>query len=182
VALNQERIDVAAVARDTIQTFLPLARTNDANIVLDAPGPAPAIADPGAVRRIVLNLLDNAVKYGPRGQTIRVSVGQGAGRAVVSIEDEGPGIPEGERTRVWQPFRRMERDEAGNAAGSGMGLAIVHDLITRMGGRAYIEDGTNCGARFVFEVPSPVTERLPPNSDAIGAHEVAVPAEEEAPS
>jgi signal transduction histidine kinase len=182
VALNQERIDVAAVARDTIQIFLPLARTSDANIVLDAPGPAQAIADPDAVRRIVLNLLDNAVKYGPRGQTIRVSVGQGAGRAIVSIEDEGPGIPAGERMRVWQPFRRMERDEAGNAAGSGMGLAIVHDLITRLGGRAYIEDGTNRGARFVFELPAPVTGHPPSISGATGAHEIALPAEGKAHS
>jgi signal transduction histidine kinase len=152
--LVDEAVDVVRVARETLQAFTPLAATTDANVILQADGTAIARADAGAVRRVLLNLLDNAVKYGPRGQTITVAVHERQGKVIVSIEDEGPGVPAPDRERVWQPFRRLDRDEGEAVAGSGMGLAIVHDLTRRMGGVARIEDSPGGGARFVVELPA----------------------------
>jgi signal transduction histidine kinase len=102
------------------------------------------------------NLLDNAVKYGPDGQTITVRVQTSAtaadGEVALVVEDEGPGIPPAERERVWQPFTRL-REEDGTRGGSGLGLSLVRELVVRQGGRAWVEDAAGGGARFVVTLP-----------------------------
>ncbi len=118
---------------------------------LVAAGPF-AIADAAALRRVLLNLLDNAVKYGPANQTVTVTLTANAEHATLIVDDEGPGIPASERERVWQAFQRLAREEGAAIAGSGMGLAIVHDLVQRMGGAARIEQAPAGGARFIVEL------------------------------
>jgi hypothetical protein len=78
----------------------------------------------------------------------------GLPRSRLVIDDEGPGAPQRERQRVWESFRRLDRDlENGAVAGTGIGLAVVRDLVQRHGGRAWIEEGSRGGARFVLEFP-----------------------------
>jgi signal transduction histidine kinase len=116
---------------------------------------APALIDGAAYRQIVLNLLENAIRYGPAGQTVTVRVERVNGGARLVVEDEGPGIPIGDRERVWAPFVRLTSQSQGSM-GTGIGLAVVRDLTTRHGGRAWIEraSATSAGARFVVELPS----------------------------
>jgi len=112
-----------------------------------------ATADRGALRQMLINLLDNAAKYGPPSQTIRVRVAGENGRAVVSVDDQGPGVPPRDRPRVWEPFYRLDRDAASAVAGSGIGLYVVRELARRQGGDARVEDAPGGGARFVVELP-----------------------------
>jgi two-component system phosphate regulon sensor histidine kinase PhoR len=104
---------------------------------------------------VLLNLLDNALKYGPAGQ--KVILGASTNDAVVRVwlEDEGPGIPEAQRERVWHRYVRLPRDQEGPVAGAGIGLAVVRELVELHGGRAWIEGGTATGARIVIELPAP---------------------------
>jgi predicted Zn-dependent peptidase len=95
---------------------------------------APVDAD--ALRQMLLNLLDNAVKYGPAQQTITVSLEALDGRARIRVEDEGPGIPAADRERVWDRFWRLERDRGSAVAGTGIGLSVVRELVALHGGRA----------------------------------------------
>jgi signal transduction histidine kinase len=143
-------LELEPVIRETVQTFLPLARMNDVSIKLELNPTRLVLADAQAVRRILVNLLDNAVKYGPRGQTVTVGVRSEDG-VTLTVEDQGPGIPPLERQRVFEPFQRLEREETAARSGSGMGLAIVRDLAIRMGGRVRIEDTGNAGVRFVVQ-------------------------------
>ena len=93
--------------------------------------------DVEATRQAVLNLLDNAVKYGPAGQTIVVGVQRARGEedpfATIRVEDEGPGVPPGQRDRVWDAYVRLDRDRASATAGSGIGLAVVRRVIEAQG-------------------------------------------------
>ena len=109
--------------------------------------------DPAAYRQILLNLLDNAVKYGPSGQTITVRLARVGGSVRLAIEDEGPGVPEGEHERIWGPFVRLTTTRHG-PMGTGIGLAVVRDLAVRHGGRAWVENVARGGARFVVEMPA----------------------------
>jgi signal transduction histidine kinase len=115
---------------------------------------------------VLLNLLDNAVKYGPPGQHIRVTLAPDSGHAVLAVEDEGPGIPTEERERVWTPFYRLSRDIDSAVAGSGIGLSVVRELVERHGGRVRVESAPRQGARFVVTLP--LSPRAP-NEPALGA-------------
>jgi len=101
----------------------------------------------------VLNLLDNAIKFGPRGQTVRLIVERASACARIVVEDEGPGIPASDRERVWSPYVRLRRESSVANEGSGIGLAVVRELAELHQGEAYAEDSPNGGARIVVEVP-----------------------------
>ena len=149
-------VDLAEVVRQATESFAPLAAARNVTIRGDASGTLPATADPDAVRQIVLNLLDNAVKYGPAGQTVTVGLTATGGNARVTVDDQGPGIPPADRDRVWDRFFRLPRDRGsgGAAAGTGIGLAVVRELIALHGGRAWVEGAPGgAGARFIVEWP-----------------------------
>jgi signal transduction histidine kinase len=112
-----------------------------------------ARVDPGALRQIVMNLLENAAKYGPAGQTVTLSAARDGAVLRVWVDDEGPGVPPEERTRVWEPYHRMERDAAHPAGGTGIGLSVVRELAALHGGRAWVAAAPSGGARFGVELP-----------------------------
>jgi len=140
------------LTRDVVESFRPMAEERGAR--LEVGGEEVVVeGDPGALRRVLINLLDNAVKYGPDGQTIRIVVGRSGGAGRVSVEDEGPGIPDDARQRIWEPHVRLERDEERGRSGHGVGLAIVRDLVERMRGRVSIDDTRDGGASFSIVLP-----------------------------
>jgi signal transduction histidine kinase len=116
---------------------------------------APVDAD--ALRQMLLNLLDNAVKYGPAGQTVTLGLTANDGRARIWVDDQGPGIPAADRERIWDRFWRLERDRGSAVAGTGIGLSVVRELVALHGGRAWAEDAPTssgrAGSRFVIELP-----------------------------
>jgi signal transduction histidine kinase len=153
VALDREPQDVARLVRQTIESFAPLAGARQARLTAEVPETLTATVDEGAFRQILLNLLDNAVKYGPAGQEVRITL-EGASKELrLAVEDDGPGIPERDRERVWQRFVRLDRDRETPAAGAGIGLSVVRDLVSLHFGRVSIEEGAGGGCRFVVSIP-----------------------------
>lgn len=145
--------DVAALVREVVDAFAPLAAARGMTIRTDVPASLTANVDDDAMRQIVLNLLDNAAKYGPDGQEIVVTLGERDDRVRLTVEDQGPGIPARDRKRVWRRYVRLERERDRAIAGAGIGLAVVRDLVRLHRGMARVEEGSR-GARFVVEVPS----------------------------
>jgi signal transduction histidine kinase len=116
-------------------------------------GPLSAVFDEQAVEQIVVNLLDNAVKYGAGDErTIEVRVDRVDGHPTVSVLDRGPGIPEAERARVFERFHRVEREETAHAPGTGIGLALVAELAEAHGGEATVHprEGGGLEIRVTF--------------------------------
>jgi signal transduction histidine kinase len=114
--------------------------------------PAVATADPEALKQILVNVIDNAVKYGPNGQTIWIGVRTGGNEVQIWVQDSGPGIAQKDRERVWRPFVRL--DTPGDAtAGTGIGLTIVRELVDLMKGRAEIHDTADGGVRISIFLP-----------------------------
>ncbi len=144
--------DVGPLVQQLVRDFEPLLG-NRARLETHVAVPTVARVDAEALQQILLNLLDNAAKYGPDGQLIRVAAGNGGGRVRISVEDEGPGIPEGERERIWGRYYRLKRDRESAVAGTGIGLAVVAELAQLQGGRVWVEDGPSGGSRFVLELP-----------------------------
>ena len=142
-----ERVD--RLIRDVLASFDPLLRSHEIIVELTFEGPETADVDGDAVRRILVNQIDNAVRYGPEGQTLRITAVNRQSRLELTVEDEGPGVPPSDRERVWEPF---ERGSTTVDAGTGIGLAVVRQLVKLHGGEARITDGRR-GARFVVTLP-----------------------------
>lgn len=154
--LRPERLMLAPEVREIVEGFAPLVASREMTIQMELEEGVPAMVDRAALRQIVLNLLDNAAKYGPPGQTVTVGVARGdAGRVRLWVQDQGPGIPEAERERVWTAFYRAERDRGSVATGSGIGLAVVGGLVSLQHGRRWVETPTGGGTRVLLDFPSP---------------------------
>jgi signal transduction histidine kinase len=157
--------DVGAVVRDAVSLVEAQAQARSARIVIAGTavegtvGGAGGWVDAAAVRQIVINFIENALKFGPDGQTVTVRLdlerpapAGGKGLLRLSVDDEGPGVPPSDRERIWQPFARLA--EGGNApAGTGLGLSVVRQLVAELGGRCSVSDAPGHGARFCVELP-----------------------------
>ncbi|HEY4321809.1 MAG TPA: HAMP domain-containing sensor histidine kinase [Gemmatimonadales bacterium] len=144
-----ERIE--QLVQDVIYSFDPLLQSRQITADVQLLGGETASVDGDAVRRILVNLIDNAVRYGPVGQRLRITATNHPGQLELQVEDEGPGVPLADRDRVWQPF---ERGSSAHDSGTGIGLAVVHQLVRLHGGTARIESGSR-GARVVVALPAP---------------------------
>ncbi len=157
--------DVASDVAAIVEEFRPLAAARRTTLATDIHPTPPLALEPDALRQIVLNLLDNAVKYGPPDQVVHVRVEHAEATPHVvrlSVTDEGPGVRPSERDRIWQPFVRGSSSVRRGIGGSGIGLTIVHDTVTRHGGRVRVADASDTGhaegagrggAEFVVELP-----------------------------
>jgi len=159
--LAPEPVPLDAALGELIEAWRPLAAGRDVRIETAPPSTAVARADPAALRQMLLNLLDNAVKYGPRGQTVRAGTAHAAGHARVWVEDEGPGVPPAARARVWEPFFRLEHHAQSAQAGCGIGLFVVRELAALQDGTAWVEEAPGGGARFVIELPAAAPDATP---------------------
>ena len=149
-----EPTDVIAETRSVVAEFAPLARPRGVCIDVHATSAPTVPLQGGAVRQVLLNLLDNAVKYGPERQTIAVHVEAiGDHGARIAVRDAGPGVADAERERIWQPFERGSAAGARAAGGSGIGLTVVREIAERHGGRAWVERNAPAGAAFIVEFP-----------------------------
>jgi signal transduction histidine kinase len=161
VRLDRRAEALDALVHDAVETFAPLAAAR--RVVLRErlqPGIRGEV-DRGAFRQMLLNLLDNAVKYGPAGQTVEVGLSADGGMARVWVQDAGPGIPAKERERIFRPFVRLGRDEESAIAGSGIGLSVVAQLAALHGGRVRVDEAPGGGARFTVELSAQTDGVMP---------------------
>ncbi len=147
------RTDLARIAGQALAEIEPLAGRRELRGELA--GPVPIEGNPDELQRLVRNLLENAVRYTPQDATVAVAVRREDGRAVVEVNDDGPGIPEGLGDQIFERFVRGEgpADTAGGA-GSGLGLAIVRAVAESHGGRVEAGRSELGGAGFVVDLPS----------------------------
>jgi signal transduction histidine kinase len=153
--LRRERIDAAAIVRATIESFRPIAAARNVTLSGAAASQAAELTgDADAISQIVLNLLDNAVKYGPPGQEVQVSVERADNTVRIIVDDAGPGVPPRDRKRIWRRYERLPRDSKRAVAGAGIGLAVVRELALLHGGKAWTEESARGGACFIVELPA----------------------------
>jgi signal transduction histidine kinase len=152
--VRPEARDAAQDVREIVGAFTPIAKAAAVNIDDRVPAGLSMRADPAAFRQVLLNLLDNAVKFGPQGQSVVVDAESRNGAVVFSVTDQGRGIPEHDRRRVFDAYTRVDHPDAPAVTGAGIGLSVVRDLVEAHGGRIWIESppGTS-GTRVVFTMP-----------------------------
>ncbi|MDH3969176.1 MAG: ATP-binding protein, partial [Rhodospirillales bacterium] len=105
---------------------------------------------PVALKRVFANLVDNAVNYGGGGE---VSLASAADRVTVTVEDNGPGIPEDQMDKVFQPFYRLEGSRSRDTGGVGLGLASVRSIVRAHGGEVALANRNDGGLRVTVDLP-----------------------------
>lgn len=148
--LEVERTDLGELIEEVVEGYVPIAEQRGMRILADAPSRIFSMVDPRAMRQVIVNLLDNALKYGPTGQTVSLELERIGSVARIIVSDQGPGIPANDRKRMWEPFVRLGKD-AGTTGGSGIGLAVVRGLVEKHGATITLDDAPGGGARFILE-------------------------------
>ncbi len=144
---------LAPLVTQVTQAFQPMATTRSVHLDLQLDSEARAAVDEAGFRRLLLNLLDNAVKYGPERGEVTVRLHRAGPCVELAVEDRGPGIPARDREAIFAPFQRLDRDRQSGTTGLGLGLALVREFVARHGGACRIEDRAGGGARFVVSLP-----------------------------
>jgi two-component system sensor histidine kinase VicK len=106
------------------------------------------------VRQVLVNLVDNAVKFSPEGGSIEVALEGSNGHVRFAVADEGLGIPAEEQGRIFEKFHRLDPNLTRGVGGTGLGLYICHELVRQMNGRIWVSSREREGSTFVFELPT----------------------------
>lgn len=143
-----EQADLSEIAAEVAILMAPLAVKADRNVaVLNAEHPLPVRGNRDALYQALRNLVENALKYTPPGTEVEIELDPSGG---VAVSDRGPGIPEDQRTLLFQRFWRADRRQSG---GAGLGLAITHRIAAAHSGQLLVDDNPGGGARFTLRVP-----------------------------
>ena len=148
-----ERCDAAAIAVEVVDVLRSRAPEGIEVAVRKARGLPQVAADPDKLRQILTNLIDNAIKYSPDGGRVEVELGRSGGRVRFRVTDEGLGIPPAEQDRIFEKFFRLDPNLTRGVGGTGLGLYISRELVTRMNGRIWVDSDGRTGSSFVLELP-----------------------------
>jgi signal transduction histidine kinase len=141
--------EIAARVLESAQVHVP----ETIELRLDTDGAPKISCDEHKLRQVLVNLVDNAVKYSPQGGLVELRVQNGSGLCVIDVVDEGLGIPAGERERIFEKFYRLDPQQTHGVGGSGLGLYICRELVERMDGNLSVESEPGKGSRFRVELP-----------------------------
>lgn len=153
--LTMAPIDLRDVAMRVCEDYAGLARTHDVTLDCEVPDePLIVEGDDDRILQVVVNLVSNALKFSPAGGSVRITARRGpeGRKAILQIDDEGPGIAAEFRPRIFGRFERAVDSEG--SAGTGLGLAIAREIVTRHGGEIWFEDRPAGGTRFAFSLPT----------------------------
>ncbi len=156
VRLRVAPLSVGDVVESTLAIIRPRAEAGRVRLVADVPADLPLVeADRDRLAQILINVVDNAVKYTPPDGTVTVAAGAAPGRAVeVTVTDTGVGIPPADLPRITERFYRVDRARSRELGGTGLGLAIVKHLVLAHGGELRIDSRVGQGTTVAFTLPA----------------------------
>ena len=152
LTMERGELDLSEMTRSVVRRFH--ARSPDRKISARFPAETPLVyADRGRIEEVLLNLLDNAVKYSPRGEDIRVRGQVTDDEVIVSVTDAGQGIPLREQERIFERFQQLDNSASRRAPGTGLGLYICRAIVEAHGGRIWVQSELGVGSTFFFSLP-----------------------------
>ena len=148
-----ERLDFAELARSTADQMQLLAEEKHIHLDCNGAEPVEVEADPARLKQIVVNLLDNAIKYTPESGKVSISVVKQDGRAVLEIEDTGIGISPDDLPHIFDRFYRADKARSREMGGTGLGLSIVRSICLAHDGQVKVQSTEGQGSMFHIELP-----------------------------
>ena len=153
--LQLKKIDVLAELDETVFTFRERAIKEGIEIIYNAPElPAPMEADEDRIRQVFINIFDNAIKYTPVGSVIEIHTDQKEQWVTVSVSDNGPGIPDAQKPRIFDMFYSGANKVVDSRRSLGLGLSLCKSIVTAHGGTISVSDNQPNGTVFTFTLPA----------------------------
>ena len=146
VPLRRELVDLAELTADIVRAYAGQAGASGVALVTEVTVPASISADKDLLREAVANLVDNAVRFSPRGADVTLRIARGSAGPSIDVIDAGPGIEEERLARLFERFQRSD-------SGSGLGLAIARRVVERHGGTLRVQTARGAGSTFTIELP-----------------------------
>ncbi|TIQ34462.1 MAG: sensor histidine kinase [Mesorhizobium sp.] len=158
-----DRIDLTEAARQVLESQAPKAVERNIDLGLEETGPVAVIGDGTMLREMIVNLVDNALRYSKPGGSVTVKLAASNGAAELTVTDAGPGIPAEEREHVFERFYRIA---GASEEGSGLGLAIVREVVENAGGSVTLGDAAGGGLKVEVRLPLAAPDETPVRSPA----------------
>ena len=149
----RQPVDLEPLLMDVFDAGARLGQAAGVSVRIDAMASAPVRGDGPALRRALLNLVENAIKYTPPGGKVELGLATQDGTAAVTVADTGIGIAPGDADRIFEPFVRLDAARARHTGGAGLGLAIARSIAVAHGGTLSAESRPGAGSRFVLRLP-----------------------------
>jgi signal transduction histidine kinase len=159
--LEPVSLDIAALAGDIVRGAGALAAEREVRLEVEAPRPVSATGDRGRLVQLLLILIDNAIDHSPAGGVVTVRVANAGRAATIEVSDQGPGIPEAETERIFEPFTRLSGTTRHGSGGTGLGLAIARRIVAAHGGGIRASSSPGGGARFTVMLPAEGSHTAP---------------------
>ena len=153
IGLPRDKLDLEPIVLEALEVGTRRAQGTGVAVRAEDIEPVTVLGEGGALRRAMLNLVDNAVKYTPAGGKVSVSLLARDGRALIVVQDTGIGIDPADRARIFDPFVRLDAARNRDAGGVGLGLALVRSIVAAHGGTVDVESTSGAGSRFTIRLP-----------------------------
>ena len=153
VEITLEECDAEEIAAGVIESAL-LHLPPGVSLSMTADGQRRIVCDENKLRQVLVNLVDNAIKYSPDGGAVEIRLDSQNGEFLIEVADEGLGIPSSERDRIFEKFYRLDPLQTRGVGGSGLGLYICRELVERMNGRLEVDSEPGQGSRFRVALPA----------------------------
>jgi heavy metal sensor kinase len=158
--LSREIVDLQSLADEVVQHLGVLAEEKQQQIIVERRAAPDALADRQVLRHALINLVDNAIKFTPRGGGVRIRISETAASAIFDVIDSGPGVPDGARARIFDRFYRA--DQSDGVQGAGLGLSIAKGAVEANGGKLTLETSGPGGSIFRITMPRVAPARRQP--------------------
>ena len=153
VKLTCANMSMASLVKDTEHLLKPLMEKRNQKLILSLQDDCDMYADRTKLQQVVYNLMENAFKYTQEGGTVWVALQRSGHSAILTVRDNGPGIPPEHLPHIFDRFYRVDKARSRDAGGTGLGLAIVHQLVVLHGGEIRVESTVGQGTCFTVELP-----------------------------
>lgn len=153
IAIERQRMHLAALVLRVLDELAPKARARSVTLTSTVPESTTIFADAGRMQQVLVNLVENAINYGREGGAVTVAAVPDERETVVSVCDNGPGIPPEARERVFERFYRLDKARSRERGGTGLGLSIVKHIALAHGGRVWVTEAPGGGACFCVAIP-----------------------------
>ncbi|MCR5802529.1 MAG: hypothetical protein K6G57_09405 [Lachnospiraceae bacterium] len=151
-SMNISEVNIGEITETIVKRLRPLARKYEVDLIYE-PVDVKAEADEIKIALLITNLLENAIKYNHPGGYAKISISEDGMNYLINVEDNGMGIPEDQKTLIWERFYRVDKSHSRSIGGTGLGLSIAKSVITRHNGRMEVKSEEGKGSTFTVRIP-----------------------------